>query len=766
MLIGIIMTDINIIQQNTRLSFVNSIPIAIIILDRSGTILDANHPAKVLFSSGDGSSLIGKELLSFAPVAQPNSDQSSQRLDELLNAVLQQRDLRTIDWDFVDSSGLRFTANVTFARTPSESGTGILTSIIPLPQEISSPEKIRLFLCQMKRKFIQSVVIPLSTRIYKIMRFFHHNQELTEKIVFYESILNAIPLPISVTDQEKNWTYVNSAASDIIGKSRESLIGKKCSSWNTPACNTADCPFERLVEGIPVTEINRNEKYYHAHCANITDTSGKKTGMIEVLVNVTQMRKVSEYMEESIQMITDDIQRLADGRVDLQMKTVESDEYTHEVEQYFISINKALHVARFSLSTLVEESTYLATAAVDGYLKIRADPDNHKGEFRRVIEGINQTLDSIILPITEAMRISEQYAACNFAAQVDSSLPFNEDWAGFKNSLNNIGIQVSSALGHVNGQVIGLTENTNRADYHVKEIAAAAENLVQNVQRVSRNAELGREGISNLHQTMDEFSVTVNEVSNKTEQVAALTTKSNILAKQGAELAQNTETGMQVITQSGAELTRIITDIQENMAHIGKIVNLISEIASQTNILALNASIEASRAGDAGRGFAAVAVEVKSLANQSRSSTETITEMIRSLQNNSEEAYSAVTRATEAVQSGSNSLSETLQVFAKLTDSVDEISGYMEQVASMSEQQIASISEIANNAERVAELIDETAHSAIDSTGLTEKTATELEQVASMITQVKDFSTTISTEIGTFQINQETDTVSPSSISS
>ena len=752
-------------QQKSHSSIVDCIPAAVIILDSSGTIIEANQMAGDLFSTGNGSSLISNNFLSFAVDLPNKMDNPTLFLTELLDDV-QRGGIHTGDWYLRNSSGVRFPAKVTFVQAPPESGSGIIASFIPHSPENSSGEKARTMVHHVERGLRRSFLSPLSAGIHKISKIIHRTRDLTEQVKFYESILNAVPLPISVTDQEKNWTYVNSAASDIIGKSRESLIGKHCSSWNTPACNTADCPFERLAEGIPVTEIIRNGKYYHAHCAYITDTSGKKTGMMEVLVNVTQMRKVSEYMEESIRMITDDIQRLADGRVDLQMKTVESDEYTHEVEQYFISINKALHVARFSLSTLVEESTYLATAAVDGYLKIRADPDNHKGEFRRVIEGINQTLDSIILPITEAMRISEQYAVCNFAARVDPSLPFKEDWFGFKNSLNNIGIQVSRALGHVSGEVVGLAENTGQADYHVKEIAAAAENLVQNVQRVSRNAELGREGISNLHQTMDEFSVTVNEVSNKTEQVAALTTKSNILAKKGAELALNTETGMQVITQSGAELTRIITDIQENMAHIGKIVNLISEIASQTNILALNASIEASRAGDAGRGFAAVAVEVKSLANQSRSSAETITELINTLQRNSEEAYDAVTLANEAVQSGGSSLNETLQVFAKLTDSVDEISGYMEQVASMTEQQTASIHEITRNAEQVAELIDETAHSATDSAGLTEKTATELEQVATMITQVKDFSATISTEISTFQITSEAETTNKSPASS
>jgi len=141
------------------------------------------------------------------------------------------------------------------------------------------------------------------------------------------------------------------------------------------------------------------------------------------------------------------------------------------------------------------------------------------------------------------------------------------------------------------------------------------------------------------------------------------------------------------------------------MEHIGKIVNIITEIAGQTNLLALNAAIEAARAGDAGRGFAVVATEVKSLAEQSRNSAKIIQEMIGTLTTKSKDAAYAMNHSKEAVQDGTEALSRTLTLFADLAESVDEISRNVGMIAAMTEEQTAATEEISSNASDIDELI-------------------------------------------------------------
>ncbi|HWQ67525.1 MAG TPA: PAS domain-containing protein [Methanospirillum sp.] len=578
------------------------------------------------------------------------------------------------------------------------------------------------------------------------------SQEMADRAAWYESILDAIPLAVSVTDLERYWTFMNRMTEEISGMQRETTLGRPWENWLSDQKNRDEAPLSQFQKGTESSRVIHQEKYYLAQCAFVHDAQGNNVGMMEVLSDITSMQKVSDYLERSVSMVAEDIKRLAAGRVDLQVETLDSDEYTKDARKYFVTINKALQIARMSLSMLVEDSTYLASSAVEGYLKVRADPDNHKGEFRRVIEGINKALDSIVQPITEGMRVCGEYGDCNFSARVDPALPFEEDWSVFKEALDNIGIKVSEAVIRVADEMSTLTINSDSASTHVHEIAVGAAHLVESIHQVSTNAERGSHGIVRLHQTMGDFAITVGEVSQKTEQVSVLTRNSNELAKEGTDLARNTEAGMQVITTSADELRIVIAEIQQEMGKIGKIVKLISDIASQTNLLALNAAIEAARAGEAGRGFAVVAAEVKSLATESRRSAENISEMITSLQKKSEVAQKAVDQATTAVNDGNATLQNTLQVFSRLADEVDEISKYMEQVASMSEEQAASVQEITQSADEVARLIEGTAQEAVASARVTEKTALSLEEVTVMINTVRNISESVSSDIGTFQV--------------
>ncbi len=577
-------------------------------------------------------------------------------------------------------------------------------------------------------------------------------EEMADRAAWYESILDALPLAVSVTDLDMHWTFLNHKTEEISGLERATTIGWPWKTWVSPDGNPGGSPLSQFKDGTCTLQVEHQGKYYQAQCAYVHNADGANVGMMEVLTDITAMKKVSDYLEQSVQIVAEDIKRLASGRVDLRVETLDADEYTQDAREYFVKINKALQTARMSLSMLVEDSTYLAASAVEGYLKVRADSSLHKGEFKRVIEGFNETLDSIVEPITEGMRVAGEYAACNFTARVDPKLSFDEDWTEFKEALDNIGVQVTGALLKVSDEMHNLIVNSDSASSNVQEIADAASRLVQNVQQVSENARDGSQGISRLHQAMDDFAITVADVSSKTEQISILTRNSNELAKQGTDLAKNTEAGMQVITASAHEVKEVIAEIQQEMGRIGKIVKLISDIASQTNLLALNAAIEAARAGEAGRGFAVVASEVKTLATESRSSAESISELISTLQKKSEIAAKAVNQAETSVEEGNATLQDTLQVFSRLAEAVDEISSYMEQVASMSEEQAASVQEITMNADEVARLIGATAEKAVDSAGVTEKTAVALEEVTMKINMVREITGQVSEAVGSFKV--------------
>jgi methyl-accepting chemotaxis protein len=465
----------------------------------------------------------------------------------------------------------------------------------------------------------------------------------------------------------------------------------------------------------------------------------------------------------------------------------------------FNEIKNNLNACIDNVNALIEDSLRLSEAAVAGKLDTRADPSHLQGDYRRIIEGVNATLDAMIGPVYEAMRVSQEYAACRFGARVDPALEVNGDFVAFrdalnaigdqledsfteiarvadayangdfstevnpalevrgdlltlKTSLNRIGVEVSRALSLVNRQVVDLSRNAERAKDGVDDVSRGANLIAQNAESVSRNAEQSENGIEQVLRTMEDLTRTVGDVSGTAESVARLTAEANDLAKRGIQAAEKAEDGMASITRSSGQVDEIINDIRQQMAQIGKIVGLISDIANQTNLLALNAAIEAARAGDAGRGFAVVAAEVKSLAQESRSSAENIAEMIGGLNAKSQEAAGAMTVAGAAVQQGNAALGETLKVFSDLSRAVEAITMDMTSVSSATQEQAASFEEITASVNEMAGLVKTTAKDAMHSSATSEEALAVVDQITDVIRDINTVVENVDREMRRFQI--------------
>ncbi|MHB8164203.1 MAG: HAMP domain-containing methyl-accepting chemotaxis protein [Methanoregula sp.] len=458
---------------------------------------------------------------------------------------------------------------------------------------------------------------------------------------------------------------------------------------------------------------------------------------------IGEMATVMDQFSDDLQnMVIGTMKKIADGDLSTDVQNKDQQD----------EIGPALRTTTESLRALVAESNMLSKAAVEGKLSTRGNADKFKGGYREIVAGVNKTLDSVVGPVNEAMRVSNEYAQGNFTARVDEKLNVQGDFVKFKEALNDIGIEVSKSLSSINRSVGDLAASAEEANASVEEVSAGSAQVAKNATGVSVNAEKATQGIEQVQKAMEDLSRTIQDVATKSETVAKIVQDTTTFSKEGMELAQKTEQGMQGITKSSNDVNQIIGEIKGQMDKISEIVNLITDLANQTNLLALNAAIEAARAGDAGRGFAVVATEVKSLAVESRASAERISDMINSLQKQTLDAVDAVTASNNGVKEGSQALVETLSSFSKIVTSIDKISQNVSDVAAAAEEQAASVQEVTASVNEVGGLMQNTTREATDAAAASEESSAAIDQITKVVANVNSIVDKVTKEVSKFRV--------------
>ncbi len=241
------------------------------------------------------------------------------------------------------------------------------------------------------------------------------------------------------------------------------------------------------------------------------------------------------------------------------------------------------------------------------------------------------------------------------------------------------------------------------------QLAAAAEELSAITEQANSGVMRQQGEIEQVATAMNEMSATVTEVSKNAANAATAAQDADEQAKNGWAVVDTT---VQTINNLASEVERtseVIENLKGDSISIGTVLDVIRDIAEQTNLLALNAAIEAARAGEQGRGFAVVADEVRTLASRTQQSTREINDMIERLQNGANQAVSVMemgrTKAEESVEQAAKA-GEALKA---ITGVVDNIKSMNMQIASAAEQQSATAEEINRNIVNISEVAQETA---------------------------------------------------------
>lgn len=276
-------------------------------------------------------------------------------------------------------------------------------------------------------------------------------------------------------------------------------------------------------------------------------------------------------------------------------------------------------------------------------------------------------------------------------------------------------IEILTDLTEIRTQQQTILQVANQAAEISNRVAAASEELSAQVEQVSRGAEVQRDRVESTASAMTEMNATVLEVARSAGEASDQSEGTRIKATEGADLVNKVMTAINQVNKVSQNLHNNMQELGAQAESIGSVMNVISDIADQTNLLALNAAIEAARAGEAGRGFAVVADEVRKLAEKTMAATHEVGSSINAVQQsarvNIEEvgkAVSSVTEANELADSSGQALSEIVSL-------ASANSAVVASIATAAEEQSATSEEISRAIDEINHIVGETAEGMVQS---------------------------------------------------
>ncbi len=240
------------------------------------------------------------------------------------------------------------------------------------------------------------------------------------------------------------------------------------------------------------------------------------------------------------------------------------------------------------------------------------------------------------------------------------------------------------------------------------QVASAAQETQATAMHLAEASEHQAQEIAGASAAVNEMAVSIDQVSANAAESASVAERSVSIANTGNEVVQNTITGMDTIREQIQDTSKRIKRLGESSQEIGDIVSLINDIADQTNILALNAAIQASMAGDAGRGFAVVADEVQRLAERSSAATKQIEALVKTIQADTNEAVISMEHTTSEVVKGAHLAQDAgvaLEEIEKVSESLSEL---IQNISNAARQQASSAGHISNTMNVIQEITSQT----------------------------------------------------------
>ena len=366
---------------------------------------------------------------------------------------------------------------------------------------------------------------------------------------------------------------------------------------------------------------------------------------------------------------------------------------------------------------IMQRLVFRPLASVQGKLELASEGDIQQSvDASRTDEigGLLRSIQRLIEYIQGLARVTERIAGGDLTVQVEP-----------KSERDTLSLSIKTMVTNLSSLIRKLSQNA-------KDVVAAAAEISSSSEEISGGAQDQADQIGQVSTAMEQMTATILQSSQNAGDATDSAKEASQKATSGGQIVGETIEGMKKIAEVVQASSESIEKLAKAADQIGNVTSVIDDIADQTNLLALNAAIEAARAGEQGRGFAVVADEVRKLADRTTKATREITEMISGIQNQTADAVQSMAAGIENVESGRELADRAGASLTEIVTMVQRVMDMITQMASASEEQSATAEQISRSVVQISQVTKGTAEGA----GRSASTAQELRRQADGLQEI------------------------------